>query len=280
MEAALEHDTEWLHVVAATLNWGDKSLANNASALKRLFFLGHFERSVLDISERKLLDALKLIPNPNSRAVVFSTLILMRRCAERCVSQLERGRVLLKDVIETHRKVMRAGLELYSKEEMASAIEESAKTDPVRCAILILFEQLGCRVLDLGGWVTTDKTRAEASESNVYVPRAKDVLVIRRCYKTVSTYGVKRDIIRGERGRLLRRCLLVLEGGALIRLKGGSQCPRAQLSARVTEISGVSATKSFKSYVNIMRKAGDIEGIRALAEKRGTDIRTALVHYA
>lgn len=280
MEAALAHDIDWLHVVAATLGWGNKTLANNTSALKRLCILGQLERSVLDTSERKLLAALKLIPNPNSRTVSFNILISMRRCDECPVSQLEAGRTGLKAEVDAHRKAEKDALELYSADEMASAITDSAETDPNRCALLVLFEQLGCRILDMGGTITVNKKAAEAAEGNSYVIRSKDVLVVRKSYKTVSIYGVQRTAIRGARGRLLRRCLLKIgDGKALVRLVNGSPCPREQLSARIAVVCGANPTLLFKSRVNVLRQAGDIAGIKALADTRGTNMNTVCKYY-
>ena len=280
MEAAREHDVDWLHVVAATLGWKTKTLENNTSALKRLFNLGGLERSVLDTSERKLLAALKLIPNPNSRTVSFNILISMRRCDECPVSQLEAARTRLKAEVDVHRKAAKETLELYTADQMAAAIDESAEKDPNRCAMLIIFEQLGCRILDLGGTITVNKKAAEAAEGNSFVIRSKDVLVVRKVYKTVAIYGVKHDAIRGARGRLLRRCLLKIgDGNALVRLVNGKPCPREQLSARIAAVCQASPTTLFKSRVNVLRQAGDITGIKALAATRGTNMETIVKYY-
>lgn len=280
MEAARDHDIDWLHVVAATLSWGKKTLENNTSALKRLCLLGGLERSVLDTSERKLLAVLKLIPNPNSRSVSFNILISMRRCDECPVSQLEAARTRLKTEVDAHRKAEKDALELYTAADMEAAIADSAEKDPNRCALLVLFEQLGCRILDMSGTITVSKAEAEAAEGNSYVIRSKDVLVVRKDYKTVSVYGIKHDAIRGARGRLLRRCLLKIgAGNALVRLVNGSPCPREQLSARIAVVCQANPTILFKSRVNVLRQAGDISGIKALADTRGTQMDTIVKHY-
>ena len=275
-----QEDLAWLHVVAATLNWKEGSENNNEACLKRLHLNYDFQRTVMDSAERKLLEALKVIPNPNSRAQGFNCLISMRRCGERPVEQLVRGRDLLKDEIAKHQKAAKEGLDLFTKEHLEKEIDEAYINDTVKCAVLLLFAELGCRVADLGGMVTDDKKKAEAAESNCFVIRARDVLVIRRDYKTRDVYGEKRDVIRGERGKMLRRCLQPLVGGTLIRLKGGSMCPKAQLSARIRDITGTNATTLFKSWVNSCRLAGDLDGIRDLAYKRGTDLKTVLSYYA
>ena len=77
-----QEDLAWLHVVAATLNWKEGSENNNEACLKRLHLNYDFQRTVMDSAERKLLEALKVIPNPNSRAQGFNCLISMRRCGE------------------------------------------------------------------------------------------------------------------------------------------------------------------------------------------------------
>jgi hypothetical protein len=279
-EDLYQDDLAWLRVVAVTLNWKASSHSNNEACLKRLYLNYEFQRTVMESAERKLLDALKVIPNPNSRAQGFNCLISMRRCAERPVDQLVRGRDLLKDEVSKHQKAAKAGLDLFTKEHLEKEIEEAYKSDTVKCCLLLLFAELGCRVADLGGMVTDDKKKAEEAESNCFVIRARDVLVIRRDYKTMEVYGEKRDVIRGERGKMLRRCLQPLVGGTLIRLKGGSMCPKAQLSARIRDITGTNATLLFKSWVNVCRLAGDLDGIRELAMKRGTDLKTVLSYYA
>lgn len=279
-EALYESDLAWLRLVAVTLDWKASSQNNNEACLKRLYANYDFQRSVLDSAERKLLEALKVIPNPNSRAQAFNCVISMRRCAERPVEQLVRGRDLLRDEVAAHQKAAKEGLDLFTKEHLEKEIEDAYVNDTVKCAVLLLFAELGCRVTDLGGMVTDDKKKAEEADSNCFVIRARDVLVIRRHYKTREVYGEKRDVIRGERGKMLRRCLMPLVGGTLIRLKGGSMCPKSQLSARIRDITGTNATTLFKSWVNVCRLAGDLDGIRELANKRGTDLKTVLSYYA
>ena len=71
-EDLYQEDLAWLHVVAATLNWKEGSEHNNEACLKRLHLNYDFQRTVMDSAERKLLDALKVISNPNSRAQGFN----------------------------------------------------------------------------------------------------------------------------------------------------------------------------------------------------------------
>ena len=275
-----QEDLDWLHVVKETLSWSDSSFVNNHCCIKRLYNSFEFKRTILESGERVLLDALKTIDNPNSRAQGFNCLISMRRVGERPIGQLARARNILGDETERYRAANKAGLHLYDESELEAQIQHAFVHDATKCSLLILFAELGCRVSDLGGLVTDDKLAAEKAEDNCFVIRARDVLVIRRKYKTRKIYGEKRDIIRGARGKMLRRCLASSVGGRLVRLNGGSACPSGQMSSRIAEIVGTNATKLFKSWVNVYRKKGDLDGIRDLAFRRGTSLQTVLSYYA
>ena len=276
-----QEDLDWLHVVKETLSWSDSSFVNNHCCIKRLYNSFEFKRTILESGERVLLDALKTIENPNSRAQGFNCLISMRRVGERPIGQLARARNILGDETERYRAANKAGLHLFDESELEAQIQHAFVHDATKCSLLILFAELGCRVSDLGGMVTDDKWAAEKAEDNCFVIRARDVLVIRRKVQDPEDLRREKGHYKGSEGEDAKAVL-----GVFGRRETGSTEWRicmpvsGQMSSRIAEIVGTNATKLFKSWVNVYRKKGDLDGIRDLACRRGTSLQTVLAYYA
>ena len=278
------YDEEWFAVVAETMNWGASSRESSASMLRRLHRYEVLDRPITEASEQKLLDLARKVENPNSRVAAIHVLCAMRNCAERPVDLLAKHRrKVISQELPKYRRSANASHVALDHDQLWAGIAEASKSNPQRAIVLCLLASLGCRIRDMYAVVTTDKKVAEESDDNVVLIRTKDVLVIRRVYKTAVVYGTRRDKIDGALGKVLRKALIAGEfaGGMLIRQANGKDTPCSQLSTRVRVIvgSGFSATDLFKCWVNVYRERGDFQRLREFSETRGTSLATLLKCY-
>lgn len=282
----LEKDVILLQFVAGVHGWADVTASNNLSTLRRIYKTGEMQRQIHNTSEAKLIRVSRAFTNPNSRTAVLQLMVALRRSQDKSVKLLtaSRHRIQLTE-IASHKKHQNAVeseriIPFDGLEEMIASAEASR---PETACILILVAELGCRVRDLYCTITTSKEEAEAGTDNVILIRTKDVRVIRRKFKTQSTYGVLDHIIAGQRGTQLRRLLRKLKrenGAPLVTQARGGATPPQQMAMRVRKLTGgYGAHLLFKSWLSHHREMGDFKRFSNYAHTRGTALGTLVEWY-
>jgi hypothetical protein len=130
--------------------------------------------------------------------------------------------------------------------------------------ILFLLLNYNVRNLDLVGKVVTNG-RNRSNTENWFVVRAESVHWIRNKYKTVETYGVKKQVIKNKQFMTAIRhldCVL---------------CPSDNLDRAVKKATGgLGEATVLKIYLSTPRSATEFKRV---SKSRGTDLNTLLTSY-
>ena len=162
------------------------------------------------------------------------------------------------------------------------------------CSLLRL---LHCRNLDLQLFITRDIKRAYGDTQNNYIvllPRAKRCCVLRRKYKTVDTYGVKRNYTASHKlyhafeQLLLEDCRYwvgakkdELNCGWLFPDKNGNPVTDDRLSRQVCKhtLHKLTEVDYNKIFVTDIKEVKDFEKLYKISCMRGTSLGTLLNSY-
>ena len=120
-----------------------------------------------------------------------------------------------------------------------------------------------------------NETREKAikDELNILHIRSKDMILYRKFYKTASTYGVLRNVIKDTK---LKKTIKenYNNGSRLIPLNYIDNFSRF-----IKRNSVVGETDIFKAQIKYYKQKGDLKKIKELSESRGTSLQTVVENY-
>jgi hypothetical protein len=238
----------------------------------------------------EIIEAIKnLAENPNTRSSLLNTAIVFYNMGGKKTQKLIKYRIELDEEISVFKKAKDAkkGLTLPTIEELNKYLKELYTTERWADFILnYLLMNFHTRNIDLDVEVVNSihKTKADKTR-NYLVVRKNDIVYIRYRYKTVKTYGVKRNIFKSILvERAIRR--LAEERGKdkpifIMALKNGDRIVDSSYSNYVKNrtLNNITEGDLAKIYVSHYVDEGDVEALRELSARRGTDLETLFASY-
>lgn len=241
--------------------------------------------------------------NLGSQRSILSAVVAFRRFS----------RILPTDRMEKHRRALQRQLAVSKAKVDATNVERKnwATTEQLRTHEAALYEEgnwrgfivccllrlLHCRNLDLQLFITRDAKRAYGDTENNYLvllPRAKRCCVLRRKYKTVSTYGHKRNYTASHKLHHAFEQLLLedcrywvgnkeeqLNCGWLFPDRHGNPVTDDRLSKEVCKhtCNGLTEVDYNKIFVSSIKEVKDFQKLYKISCMRGTSLGTLLNSY-
>ena len=180
---------------------------------------------------------------------------------------------------ETNKKIIE---ELPEFEQYLKDVNAIKKKQGIKYIINTLLIELSCRNLDLDCEIFMQQPKSElkkrkrqayANEKNFLEVRSKDVVLHRKFYKTVRTYGEKVNIIKN----------LKLRNAIAQHYKDQDNLIPFSVSnlSRYIESQtfNLGEGKIFKMSVHYYKQKGDLQKIQEMGKSRGTDVQTIIENY-
>jgi len=262
----------------AELEWfketvGDKS-ANTIKAYitqyNKLYKL--LGKDISEASQKKLMDTVKDIDNPNSRQALLNIGILIRTAKNLDTKELIKYRDSLKEDIKTAQKKNNTTLSetLPSYEELEEYTESLKGKNDINFIINYLLMNYNVRNEDLHFKLITRKKEAKDTNFNYIWLSPKKAEYIRNVYKTAGNYGQKLFIINDKPFMSAVRRLI----------KDNWEAPAMEQMPYIIKkatLMGIGEGNYNKIIVNKFRDNIDI--LKQISERRGTSITTLLDSY-
>lgn len=276
-------DDEW-DVLKASREMSPSTERAYLTAYKRLS--SNLERGIAETGQRVLIKLLPgIAPNPNSQASLLNLAIVMKKTCNRPTSELDAHRSVLQARVAAHKK----GRNRVKSDSLPTLAELERHADADHAAgrhlhyvIQKLLLELGCRCMDLNLLVVYDKCLI-TDDDNYLLVRSRDVVVYRHVYKTASTFGPKRHVVRS---RKLHRAVCSLSRHPeepLLRNANGERCHAGGLSKFISRhtLNGLGEGDYFKILVRAAaaRGSGGWQALAMLSDRRGTAIGTIVSEY-
>ena len=258
------------------------SFKNYQSGYKKLYKILGDDMDIASFSEKVIIKYIKAIPNPNSQQALINIGIQVRRLAKVEVSQLENlreeNKLKIKELVKLKNVELAEQLPKY--DELLAYLDElydkSEYTDFV-INWLLIHKQVRNKDL-LFDIVLRKKDITDKTKNYMWWNRSsKKMVYIRNVYKTVGTYGSKKDEITDERFiTSIKRIITHQKWGEA----GGVFIPNEnQLGYYICKASynKLCEGKTVKIVINHFRN--NIDKLKEISSNRGTSVETLLSNY-
>ena len=276
---------EYIGISAFKSSGTIKSYKNNHSRLT-----DYLQMAISQTKPEEIIEAIKnLAENPNTRSSLLNTAIVFYNMGGKKTQKLIKYRIELDEEISVFKKAKDAkkGLSLPTIEELNLYLKKLYTTERWADFILnYLLMNFHTRNIDLDVEVVNSihKTKSDKTR-NYLVVRKNDIVYIRYRYKTYKTYGVKRNIFKSILvERAIRR--LAEERGKekpifIMALKNGDRIVDSSYSNYVKNrtLNNITEGDMAKIYVSHYVDDGDVDALRELSARRGTDLETLFASY-
>ena len=277
--------SEYIGVSAFKSSQTIKAYKNNHTRIT-----DYLQMAIKETKPEEVIEAIKnLAENPNTRSSLLNTAIVFYNMGGKKTQKLIKYRIELDEDIKIFKKAKDAkkGLTLPTIEELNKYLKELYTTERWAEFILnYLLMNFHTRNIDLDVEIVNSihKTKADKTR-NYLVVRKNDIVYIRYRYKTVKTYGVKRNIFKSILvERAIRR--LAEERGKdkpvfIMALKNGDRIVDSSYSNYVKNrtLNNITEGDMAKIYVSHYVDEGDVDALRELSARRGTDLETLFASY-
>jgi hypothetical protein len=258
------------------------SFKNYQSGYKKLYKILGDDMDIASFSEKVIIKYIKAIPNPNSQQALINIGIQVRRLAKVEVSQLENlreeNKLKIKELVKLKNVELAEQLPKY--DELLAYLDElydkSEYTDFV-INWLLIHKQVRNKDL-LFDIVLRKKDITDKTKNYMWWNRSsKKMVYIRNVYKTVGTYGSKKDEITDDRfitsiKRIITHQKWGEEGGVFIPTE-------SQLGYYICKASynKLCEGKTVKIVINHFRN--NVDKLKEISLNRGTSVDTLLSNY-
>ena len=277
--------SEYIGISAFKSSGTIKSYKNNHTRIT-----DYIQMSIKESKPEEIIEAIKnLAENPNTRSSLLNTAIVFYNMSGKATKKLIKYRIDLDEEIKIFKKAKDAkkGETLPTIEELNLYLKKLYTTERWADFILnYLLMNFHTRNIDLDVEVVNSihKTKGDKTR-NYLVVRKNDIVYIRYRYKTYKTYGVKRNIFKSILvERAIRR--LAEERGKdkpifIMALKNGDRIVDSSYSNYVKNrtLNNITEGDLAKVYVSHYVDEGDVEALRELSARRGTDLETLFASY-
>ena len=277
--------SEYIGISAFKSSHTIKSYKNNHNRLT-----DYLQMPIRQAKPDEIIAAIKnLSTNPNTRRTLVNTAIVFYNMVEKDIRKLNKYRTKLEDdiVIFKKQKDGEKGETLPTIDELNKYLKSLYTTERWADFILnYLLMTFNTRNIDLDVEVVNsihatkkDKTR------NYLVVRKNDIVYIRYKYKTIKTYGVKRNIfkstlverairrLREERGKDKPLFIMANKDGSRIAESSNSNFVKNRTLNNITE------GDINKIFVTHYADEGNVDGLISISNNRGTDLETLFTSY-
>ena len=277
--------SEYIGISAFKSSHTIKSYKNNHNRLT-----DYLQMPIRQAKPDEIIAAIKnLSTNPNTRRTLVNTAIVFYNMVEKDIRKLNKYRTKLEDdiVIFKKQKDGEKGETLPTIDELNKYLKLLYTTERWADFILnYLLMTFNTRNIDLDVEVVNsihatkkDKTR------NYLVVRKNDIVYIRYKYKTIKTYGVKRNIfkstlverairrLREERGKDKPLFIMANKDGSRIAESSNSNFVKNRTLNNITE------GDINKIFVTHYADEGNVDGLISISNNRGTDLETLFTSY-
>ena len=258
------------------------SFKNYQSGYKKLYRILGNDMDIASFSEKVIIKHIKTLPNPNSQQSLINIGIQVRRLAKVEVSQLEglreENKLKIKELVKLKNVDLAEQLPKYDEllTYLDELYEKSEYTDFV-INWLLIHKQVRNKDL-LFDIVLRKKDITDKTKNYMWWNRSsKKMVYIRNVYKTVGTYGSKKDEITDERFiTSIKRIITHQKWGEA----GGVFIPNEnQLGYYICKASynKLCEGKTVKIVINHFRN--NIDKLKEISSNRGTSVETLLSNY-
>lgn len=230
------------------------------------------DKDIGDTSQKKLIDTIKDIDNPNSRQALLNIGILIRNNKNLDIKELLKYRDTLKGDIKSAQKINNVNLSetLPSYRELEEYTESLKGKNDLYFIINYLLMNYNVRNEDLHFKLITRKKEAKDENFNYIWLSPKKVEYIRNVYKTASNYGQKLYIINDKAFMSAVRRLI----------KDNWETPDMSQMPYIIKkatLMGIGEGRYVKVIINHYRD--NINKLKEISERRGTSLTTLLNDY-
>ena len=277
--------SEYIGISAFKSSHTIKSYKNNHTRLT-----DYLQMPIRQAKPDEIIAAIQnLSTNPNSRRTIVNTAIVFYNMVDKDIKKLNKYRTKLDEdiVIFKNQKDAEKGETLPTIDELNKYLKSLYTRNMWSEFILnYLLMTFNTRNIDLDVEVVNsihatkkDKTR------NYLVVRKNDIVYIRYKYKTIKTYGVKRNIfkstlverairrLREERGKDKPLFIMANKDGSRIAESSNSNFVKNRTLNNITE------GDINKIYVTDYADNGNVDGLIRISNNRGTDLETLFTSY-
>ena len=281
-------DNEWseyIGISAFKSSHTIKSYKNNHNRLT-----DYLQMPIREAKPEEIIAAIQnLSTNPNSRRTLVNTAIVFYNMVDKDIRKLNKYRTKLDEdiIIFKKHKDAEKGETLPTIDELNKYLKSLYTRNMWSEFILnYLLMSFNTRNIDLDVEVVNsihatkkDKTR------NYLVVRKNDIVYIRYKYKTIKTYGVKRNIfkstlverairrLREERGKDKPLFIMANKDGSRIAESSNSNFVKNRTLNNITE------GDINKVFVTHYADEGNVDGLIRISNNRGTDLDTLFTSY-
>lgn len=280
-------DTEWNNYISISAFKSTHTIKKYQNNHKRM--TEYLQMPIREAKPEEIIEAVNnLAENPNTRASLLNTAIVFYNMADKDIKKLNRRRDELDNDIAKFKRAKDAkkGETLPTIDELETHLKQLYNAGRWADFIMMyLLLNYNTRNIDLDVEIVNSihKTKADKTR-NYLVVRKNDIVYIRYKYKTVKTYGVKRNIFKSI---LVERAIRRLreERGEkplyILANKDGSRIAESSISNYVKNrtLNNISEGDINKIYVSHYVDEGDVAALMRLSENRGTDIETLWTSY-
>ena len=277
--------SEYIGISAFKSSHTIKSYKNNHNRLT-----DYLQMPIRQAKPEEIIAAINnLSTTPNTRRALVNTAIVFYNMVDKDIKKLNKYRTKLEDdiVIFKNQKDAEKGETLPTIDELNKYLKSLYTRNMWSEFILnYLLMTFNTRNIDLDVEVVNsihatkkDKTR------NYLVVRKNDIVYIRYKYKTIKTYGVKRNIfkstlverairrLREERGKDKPLFIMANKDGSRIAESSNSNFVKNRTLNNITE------GDINKIYVTDYADNGNVDGLIRISNNRGTDLETLFTSY-
>ena len=277
--------SEYIGISAFKSSHTIKSYKNNHNRLT-----DYLQMPIRQAKPEEIIAAINnLSTTPNTRRALVNTAIVFYNMVDKDIRKLNKYRTKLEDdiVIFKNQKDAEKGETLPTIDELNKYLKSLYTRNMWSEFILnYLLMTFNTRNIDLDVEVVNsihatkkDKTR------NYLVVRKNDIVYIRYKYKTIKTYGVKRNIfkstlverairrLREERGKDKPLFIMANKDGSRIAESSNSNFVKNRTLNNITE------GDINKIYVTDYADNGNVDGLIRISNNRGTDLETLFTSY-
>ena len=237
------------------------------------------ELDVENDTQKKIIEAIQTSKYaPSTQAKLLSLAVLYRKKRGLCTA----GVLVERKKIECNRRYVAPDHPLPSMKELIDHCDAHyANENWVGYVVTNLLLTLCCRNLDLDCLLSDDRDMAQNGNA-IYLDKKKERLVIiRRSYKTVGTYGVKRTVLKSK--KLYHAVQQIIGKGHarhLLSTLSGQRVTAVGAAIQRYTYKGYGETVYCKSQVSNITQVKDLHKLVSLSKSRGTQVTTLLDYYS
>lgn len=240
------------------------------------------EHDVADVSQKKAIDIISELNNPNAQQALINIAVLVRRMNKLPTKDLEAKREANKKEVVKQVKQVNETLVLPTLNDLEEYLEylyaNNQWTDYIINYLLLEYQ---VRNKDVNFTITTrKKDMTDKNKNYMWLDvRHKKAVYVRRDYKTEKTYGEKRHIISDKEFIVSLKRVLACQ-------KHNEECGvfipnENQIGYHIKKATykGIGEGAYLKIVINAYKNGGNIQKLKEISDNRGTDLNTLLSNY-